>query len=158
MDTLAALGATAVVTASSETFSALQQGVIDGLATPNAVYLKRKYETIQKYVTDGGMLNFTNSILLANEGFWNKLPKDVRLELEGISAELIAEMRVEMAEENEKIFDRIEKSGNEVHRLTPEQLAAWEEPLQSVYDRHVADIGTGLFERTVKSIELSEGP
>ena len=156
-DTLAALGAMAVVTASSETFSALQQGVIDGLATPNAVYLKRKYETVQKYVTDGGMLNFTNSVLLANEASWKRLPEDIRLELERIIAQLIAEMRMEMAEENERIFDRIRKSGNEVYRLTPEQLTTWKKLLKSVYDRHVADIGTDLFERTVKSIELSEG-
>jgi len=107
-DTAAFLGATAVVTPSSETFSALQTGVIDGVMTPNSVYLKRKYNTIQKYVTDGGLANFTNSALLANLKFWNGLPDDIRSKLKGLIDKLTMEMRAEMKAENKKIFDDIQ--------------------------------------------------
>ncbi|MBW2064175.1 MAG: TRAP transporter substrate-binding protein DctP [Deltaproteobacteria bacterium] len=151
-DTAAFLGATAVVTPSSETFSALQTGVIDGVMTPNSVYLLRKYNTIQKYVTDGGLVNFTNSVLLANLKFWNGLPPDVRTKLKGMVDGLIAEMRAEMKADNEAIFDRIKASGNEVYRLTPEQVAAWKKALQALYDKYGPEIGKDLIERLEREI------
>jgi C4-dicarboxylate-binding protein DctP len=143
-DTAAGLGATAVVTASSETFSALQQGVIDGVMTPNSVYLKRKYNTIQKYVTDGGTVNFTNTALLANLKFWNGLPDDVRSKLKAILDNVTAEMRMEMKAANEKIFDRISKAGNEVHHLSPEETAAWAKALQTLFVKYGPEIGESL--------------
>lgn len=143
-DTAAFLGATAVVTPSSETFSALQTGVIDGVMTPNSVYLLRKYNTIQKYVTDGGLVNFTNSVLLANLKFWNGLPPDIRTRLKAMVDGLIAEMRAEMKADNEAIFARIKASGNEVYRLTPEQVAAWKKALRPLHDKYGPEIGKDL--------------
>jgi len=155
-DTLQALGATAVVTASEETFSALQQGVIDGMSTPNSVYLLRKYNTVQKYVTDGGMVNFTNGYLLANAKFWNGLPGDVRTPLKAIIDKVIADMRKEMDEENIKINERIKKTGNELFILTPEQVAAWEKALQVVYTKYGPEIGEDMIKKVQDRVkELS---
>lgn len=151
-DTAAGLGATAVVTASSETFSALQTGVIDGVMTPNSVYLKRKYDTIQKYVTDAGMLNFTNVFVLANLKFWNGLPNDIRSELTNILNGVIAEMRQEMKDNNEKIFDDIRAAGNEVFTLTPQQVAVWKKTLRPLYDKYGPSIGIDLVKRLEKEI------
>lgn len=149
-DTAAFLGATAVVTPSSETFSALQTGVIDGVMTPNSVYLLRKYNTIQKYVTDGGLVNFTNTALLANLKFWNELPDDVRTKMEKMIANMTARMRAEMKDDNAKIFDRIAEAGNEVHHLTPEQEAAWKKALQPLYEKYGPEIGQDLIEKLQK--------
>lgn len=149
-DTASFLGATAVVTPSSETFSALQTGVIDGVMTPNSVYLKRKYNTIQKYVTDGGLVNFTNTALLANLKFWNGLPDDIRTKLKGMIANMTARMRAEMKADNTKIFDRIKAAGNEVHHLTPQQEAAWKKALQPLYDKYGPEIGQDFIEKLQK--------
>ena len=151
-DTAAFLGATAVVTPSSETFSALQTGVIDGVMTPNSVYLKRKYDTIQKYVTDGGLVNFTNTALLVNLKFWNGLPDDVRSKLKGMIDDMTAEMRAEMKADNKKIFDRIRAAKNEVHHLTPEQTAAWKKALLPLYDKYGPEIGLDFIEKMTKEI------
>lgn len=151
-DTAAGLGATAVVTASSETFSALQTGVIDGVMTPNSVYLKRKYDTIQKYVTDGGLVNFTNTVLLANIKFWNGLPGDVRSRLEGLIDSMTAEMRAEMKEDNKKIFDQIRAAKNEVHHLTEEETAAWKKALQPLYDKYGPEIGQDFIDNLNKEV------
>ena len=149
-DTAAFLGATAVVTPSSETFSALQTGVIDGVMTPNSVYLLRKYNTIQKYVTDGGLVNFTNTALLANLKFWNGLPDDVRTKMEKMIANMTARMRAEMKDDNAKIFDRIAEAGNEVHHLTPQEEAAWKKALQPLYEKYGPEIGQDLIEKLQK--------
>jgi C4-dicarboxylate-binding protein DctP len=155
-DTLEALGATAVVTASEETFSALQEGVIDGMSVPNSVYLLRKYNTVQKYVTDGGMLNFTNGYLLTNAKFWNGLPGDVRTPLKAISDKVIADMRKQMEEQNSKIDEEIKKTGNEVFTLTPEHVAAWEKALRVVYTKYGPEIGEDIIKRVQDRVsELS---
>jgi len=151
-DTIAALGATAVVTASSETFSALQQGVIDGVMTPNSVYLKRKFETIQKYVTDGGMVNFTNIVLLANQKFWNGLPGDIRSKLKAMTDNMIADMRKEMKANNVKILDDIRATGNKVYHLTPEQVSAWKRALQVLYDKYGLEIGEELIAKLKREV------
>ncbi|MFH1487485.1 MAG: TRAP transporter substrate-binding protein [Pseudomonadota bacterium] len=152
-DTAAFLGATAVVTPGSETFSALQTGVIDGIMTPNSVYLKRKYNTIQKYVTDGGLANFTNSVLLANLDFWKGLPEDVRSKLKALTDKLQAEMRKEMKAENKEIYDQIKTAGNEVHFLTKEQVAAWKKALMPLYDKYGPEIGMDLIKKMEQEID-----
>ena len=76
--TLKAMGAMSIVTPSEETFTALQQGVIDGLTTPANVFLARKYYEVQKFVTNGGMMNATFAFILGNKEWWQKLPADVR--------------------------------------------------------------------------------
>jgi C4-dicarboxylate-binding protein DctP len=144
---LEALGATAVVTASEETFSALQQGVIDGGITPAAVYLKRKYYSIQKYVTDTGMMNLSSGILLANSGFWKELPVDVRSKLEAILTNMIAEDRAAMIGADKENFKLIASKGNEVHHLTAEQVEAWKEAMSGVYDEFGPEIGPEVIEK-----------
>ena len=144
---LEALGATAVVTASEETFSAIQQGVIDGGITPAAVYLKRKYYSIQKYVTDTGMMNLSSGILLASSSFWKELPVDVRSKLEAILANLIAEDRASMIAADESNFKSIESKGNEVHHLTAEQVEAWKKAMSGIYDEFGPEIGLEVIEK-----------
>ncbi len=94
--TLKALGAMSIVTPSEETYTALQQGVIDGLTTPANVFLARKYYDVQKFVTNGGMLNATFAFILGNKEWWHKLPADIR---SGISESLqrtVKEMRADV--------------------------------------------------------------
>lgn len=151
-DTLQALGAVAVVIPSSEAYSALQQGVIDGVGTPNSVYLKRKYNTVQKYVTNTGTLNIPAGMIVANLKFWNGLPTDLRSRIDAIVQGVIVELRREMKVKDQKIFDKIRAVGNEVHSLTPEQVAAWKKALKPIYEKYGAEIGTSLIEKVMASL------
>jgi C4-dicarboxylate-binding protein DctP len=154
---LEALGATAIVTASEETFSALQQGMIDGLITPNDVYMKRKYYTIQKYVTDTGTFNWSCGILLVSTKFWNGLPEDVREKLGNILSRLLDENNREMVENNQQVFKDIEATGNQIFRLTPEQQVAWKKATRVVYDKFGPEIGMDLIKKIeAKGEELSK--
>ncbi len=151
--TLEALGATCIVTASEETFGALQQGMIDGLLTPNAVYMARKYYTIQKYVTDTGTMNLSNGQLFASAKFWAGLPDDVRSKLETILDKMIAENNQEYVEKDKQIFKEIEAKGNEVSHLTPEQTKAWKEATRSIYTDYGPEIGEDVIEKIEAEVE-----
>jgi C4-dicarboxylate-binding protein DctP len=142
--TLKALGAMAVVTASEETYSALQQGVIDGATTPAGVFLARKYFDIQKFATNAGMLNATFGFIIANTSWWNGLAPDIRSGLTEVVQRLIKEQRAEIVEEDKSIFKQISAKGVQVITLTPAEETVWKKALQSVYQEYAPKIGSDL--------------
>lgn len=145
-DTLEILGAQAVVTASEETYSAIQQGVIDGMSVPNSVFLIRKFDTVQKYVTDAGMMNFTSGLLLVNKDFWDKLPSDIKPKLKSLVDEVISDMREEMKADNDTIIKAIAAKGVNVTVLTPAQVAVFKKALKGVSDKYAPEIGPELLQ------------
>jgi len=151
--TLRALGAMAVVTASEETYSALQQGVIDGATSPGSVFLVRKYNDVQKYVTNAGMMNATFGFLIVSTTWWNSLPADIRKALSESVDRLSKEQRAEIVVEDESIFDQIKAKGCQVTVLTPAEQAAWKQTLQPVYTEYAPKIGADLVNEAQREVE-----
>jgi TRAP-type C4-dicarboxylate transport system substrate-binding protein len=151
--TIKGLGAMAVVTASEETYSALQQGVIDGAMTPATVFLARKYYDIQKYATNPGNMNATFIYLIANGQWWGKLPNDVRAGLQKAIDRLVKEQRVEIEQDDKKIFEAIAAKGVQVATLTPAEQAIWKKALQVVYTEFGNEIGPDLIKEAQQEAE-----
>jgi C4-dicarboxylate-binding protein DctP len=151
--TLSALGAIGIVTASEETYSALQQGVIEGCTVPNIVFLARKYYDVQKYVTGAGMMNATHAFLVVNKAWWEKLPSDVRTLLGTHMARLEKEMRTEIEVDNKKVFQQIAAKGSQVHMMTPTEAAAFKKALQPVYQEFAPQIGADLVKEAQQEAE-----
>jgi C4-dicarboxylate-binding protein DctP len=151
--TLQALGAMAIVTPSEETYTALQQGVIDGMTTPANVFLARKYYEVQKYVTNGGMLNATFAFILGNKAWWQKLPADVRTGLSEALQRNVKEMRADVEVENKKIFEQIAAKGCQLYALTAQDQAVWKKTLQPVYTEFTPIVGTELVKESQQEIE-----
>jgi len=156
--TLKALGAMAIVTASEETYTALQQGVIDGCTTPAVVFLARKYYDVQKYVSAAGMMNATHVFMIGNKPWWEQLPADVRAGLSSTTARLVKEMRVEIEVDNKKVFEQIAAKGCQVHVLTAAEQAAFKKALQPVYTEFAPIVGADLVKEAQREAErLSKG-
>jgi TRAP-type C4-dicarboxylate transport system substrate-binding protein len=151
--TLKALGAISVVTASEETYTALQQGVIDGMIAPANVFLARKYYDVQKYVTNPGMMNAAFNLIIANNSWWNNLPSDVRGGLSNAIQRLVREQRAEMEVEDKKNFDVIAAKGCQVYYLTPEERMSWRKTLQIVYQESTPSIGVDLVKEAQQEVE-----
>jgi len=142
--TLRGLGAMAVVTASEETYTALQTGVIDGATTPAGVFFARKYYDVQKFATNPGLMNATFGFLIANTAWWNGLPPDIKTGLSGIIQRLMKEQRAEILEDDKKVFNQIAAKGVQVITLTPAEEASWKKVLQVVYQEFSPKIGADL--------------
>lgn len=141
------LGAISTVIPSEETFTGLEQKVVDGLATPSTVFTARRYHEVQPYVTNAGMLYWSNGFILANDEFWDGLPEDIRTELEAIVTEVLAETREADTSDLEGTLDEVEAAGCEVIReLTPEQTELWREATMGVYSDYEEEIGKELIE------------
>lgn len=150
---LKALGAIAVVIASEETYTALQQGVIDGALTPAVVFLARKYYDIQKFVTNAGMMNATLVYLITNINWWNGLPSDIRNGLSEAIGRLVEEQRTEIVVDDKKVFDQIKAKGCQVIFLNPDEVKEWKKALQPVYTEYGPKIGLDLVQEAQKEIE-----
>lgn len=151
------MGAASMVIPSEETYSGLQQKVIDGLATPSTVFYARRYHEVQKYVTNAGMLYWSNGFVLANDKFWNEIPADIRAELEKIVDEVLAEVRAKDESELQSMLKKVEESGAQVHTLNSEEIKAWREAAKPVYDQYKGTIGVELVDKLVSKVdELSK--
>jgi len=155
--TLKALGAISVVTASEETYTALQQGIIEGTITPAVVFLARKYYDVQKYVTGAGMLNAVHVFLTTNKEWWEKLPPDIRAGIADAVARLVKEQRAEIIPEDQKTLEQIAAKGCQVHMLTQSEQQVFKKALQSVYTEFGPKIGADLVREAQQEVEKLSG-
>lgn len=75
--TYKAWGVNPIPMAWSETFNALQQGVVDGQDNPHIVNSTSKFFEVQKYITNIHYILWTGPIL-ASETWYKKLPPDIQ--------------------------------------------------------------------------------
>jgi C4-dicarboxylate-binding protein DctP len=105
-----ALGVLPQNMAFSEVYQALQSGVVDGAdATLSNVYTQKFYE-VQKYVT---LLHHSHQAyaVVVNKGFWDGLPKDIRLALESAVADATTYANGLTLAEDRDAYDKIKASG-----------------------------------------------
>lgn len=138
------IGALPQTMAFSEVYTALQTGVVDGADgnLPN-LYTQKQYE-VQKYVT---MTNHTYSgyVVVVNKPFWDKLPADIRTELQAAMKDA-TELNDKVTEEdNDKAMAAIKTSGKtEIHVPTPQEKALWVKAMSPVQEEMAARVGADL--------------
>jgi C4-dicarboxylate-binding protein DctP len=104
------LGAYPQVMAFSEVYQALQTGVVDGVENvPSNLYTQKMHE-VQKHmtVTNHGYIGYA---VVVNKKFWEKLPADVRSQLDGAMREATEYANKIAQQENEAALESIRKSG-----------------------------------------------
>lgn len=129
-----ALGAGSATIAFGETYAALQQGTVDGQENTYNNIDTQKYQEVQKYMTlsEHGRLDYA---VFVNKPFWEKMPDDIRVQVEEALKEATELEWKLAAEENAASLENIKNSGKvEILSLTDEERAALAEVLQPVYE------------------------
>ncbi len=138
------IGALPQTMAFSEVYTALQTGVVDGADgnLPN-LYTQKQYE-VQKHVT---MTDHTYSgyVVVVNKPFWDKLPADVRSQLQEAMKAATAFNDKVTEEDNAKAMAAIKASGKtEIHVPTPAERALWMKAMSPVQDDLASRVGKDL--------------
>ena len=125
IDFLKSAGAGPVVISYGETFTALQQGVCDGMCTATPLYISDRLYEVQKNM---GCVDFAPvyHTPVISKAWYESLPKDLQQVVDESMKEWIAYSRkiTEEAEANAK-SELASKYGMTVTELTPEQKEKW---------------------------------
>ena len=145
------LGANPQVMAFSEVYQALQTGVVDGLENvPSNLYTQKMHE-VQKHmtVTNHGYIGYA---VVVNKKFWEKLPADVRSQLDGAMKEATEYANKIAQQENEAALDAIRKSGKVTEYMpTDAEKAEWRKVMLPVHKTMEERIGKDLIAAASKA-------
>lgn len=148
-----AIGGNPQVLPFSEVYSALQQGVVDGTENPLSNFYTKKFHEVQSSLTlsSHGYLGY---LVVMNEQFWNKLPKDLQEKVTQAMKEATALERKESLEEDEKIMAELRKYAKDTNKLqiielTADQKQQWQKVMSSVYPKFYDVIGEDLIKKAI---------
>lgn len=119
VETYGALGARAIPMARPEVYSALKQGVLDGLDNGLAFYESMGDFEVAKYLTLGVQIFQTPGALMVSERFYQKLPKDLQAVLTQAAAESLPEQRKLFRQGDTTILTRLQGKGVVVETADP---------------------------------------
>ena len=134
--TFIALGATTTTIPYADLYMGLKTGIADGQENPWVNVMGMKFYEVQKYFTQVNY-QFHPDPFYVNADWWNSLPEEFRT--------IIAECATEMGEYNDQLIDEnsdaakqtIIDSGAEVYIPTEEELKAFQDACQPVYQQMV---------------------
>jgi C4-dicarboxylate-binding protein DctP len=138
------LGANPQVMAFSEVYQALQTGVVDGAENPPSNLYTQKMHEVQKHltVTNHGYIGYA---VIVNKKFWDKLPADVRAQLESAMREASKYANTIAQQENDRALEAVKKAGTTtVYVPNEKEKAAWQAALLPVQKTMEDRIGKEL--------------
>jgi C4-dicarboxylate-binding protein DctP len=131
-----------------EVYQALQTGAIDAQENTWSNNYSQKFFEVQDYFTETNH-GYLGYLLAVNPGFWNRLPGDIRAELEAIVAEVTDEVNRNAAALNRKDRERILASGlSEIIPISREDRDEWRRVMRPVWDRFAEEIGMDVMAAT----------
>lgn len=150
IDMFSSLGGSAVPMAWGETFTAVQQGTIDGLEIPIAVINANKYNEVTKYLS---LTNHTYSAipLLVSKRSFDKLPDDLKKIVREAGTAATAAQRKASGENVQKLVADLKAKGMQVNEI--KDAAAFRQSVKPVYDKFRASIGPDLMDQALKAVQ-----
>ena len=137
------LGANAVPMPFTETYTALEQGAIDGMTNPLLNILDGKYNEVSKHLTLTNHM-YTPQAVIVSKKFWDKLSADEKKILQDAATETAMYQRKVARDEAAKALDELKKRGMVVHELPPDEIAKLRERAKPVIDKYTKEIGEPL--------------
>ncbi len=144
------LGGNAVPMAWGETFTAVQQGAIDGLEIPLAVIDQNKYFEVTKFLS---ITNHTYSaipLLMAKRSF-DRLPEDLNKIVTDAAITATKAQREAAGAAATEVVGKLEKAGMKVNRIS--DFKPFRVSVQSVYEQFKGSIGPELMQETLAAVQ-----
>ena len=138
-------GANPTPMAFSEVFTALQTKVIDGQENPYAQIASAKFQEVQEYLSITGHV-YTPAYILVAENQWQKLPEDVRADLEACGSETQDFVYEHAAKLETELLEVIREAGVEINEADTQAFIEASAPIYEEFANTV-DGGSELIER-----------
>jgi len=150
IDMFASLGGNAVPMAWGETFTAVQQGTIDGLEIPIAVIDSSKYNEVTKFLS---LTNHTYSMiaLMISKKSMDKLPPDLQSVVREAGRTAVGAQRLAAGANAKSLVDTLTKKGMKVNSVG--DIAAFRASVKPVYDKFKGSIGPELMNEALAAVK-----
>ena len=145
-----ALGGNAVPMAWGETFTAVQQGAIDGLEIPLGVIDQNKYYEVTKYLSLTGHIYSMVGLLIAKRSL-DRLPAEVRLAVVEAGAEATRAQRAANAEATRGFQDSLARQGMQVNDVVDK--TAFRRGVLPMYESFRGQIGSDLVRDALAAVQ-----
>ena len=131
--------------AQSETYEALQKGVVKGNLSPVEVLKGWKHAEVTSYITLTPFLYNTLFFVTFNQDKWNAMPQDLQDKVTAATAQFHEEVGIGLWDaQNEPAMDyAVNEMKMEVITLSDAEAATWIDqvkPLQEEYTKNVANL------------------
>jgi TRAP-type transport system periplasmic protein len=150
IDMFTALGGSAVPMAWGETFTAVQQGMIDGLELPLAFIDSLKVYEVTKYLSQTNH-TYTALELLVSKRTLGKLSAEQRSAVMDAAKVAVAEQRKVNLEHTQKMLDVLKGKGMVIN--TVQDPAAFRKAVLPVYEKFRASIGPELLASALDQVK-----
>lgn len=144
------LGGNAVPMAWGETFTAVQQGAIDGLEIPLAVIEQNKYFEVTKFLS---LTNHTYSAipLLMAKRAYDRLPDDLKKAVTEAGKGATQAQREAVAASAAEVITKLEKSGMKINKVP--DFKPFRASVQGVYEQFKGSIGPDLMQEALAAVQ-----
>lgn len=144
------LGGNAVPMAWGETFTAVQQGAIDGLEIPLGVIDQNKYYEVTKYLSLTGHIYSMIGLLMAKRTF-DRLPADLKAPVTEAAAEATRAQRAANAAANAGLLESIRRNGMQINEV-PDK-AAFRRGVLPMYESFRGQIGAEIVRDALAAVQ-----
>ena len=150
IDMFNSLGGSAVPMAWGETFTAVQQGTIDGLEIPLAVIEANKYFEVTKFLS---LTNHTYSAigLVISKRSLDKLPADLRKTVQTAATAAISAQRQAAAADARKTLATLESNGMKINPVS--DVTAFRTSVKPVYDKFRQSGQAALLDKALAAVK-----
>lgn len=146
------LDANPVPIAFTETYNALQQGVVDCQENPLVSITQMKFFEVQDHVVISNHAYLAYAFVYSKQ--WLDSQSDEHREiLVDAAREMTKFQREETARREAGYIETIEESGTNVSRLSDKQMAAFQDATRSVHDQFASEIGRDLLDTFYTQIQ-----
>lgn len=140
------LGANPTSMAFGEVFSALEQGVVDGQENPWSTILTSRFDEVQEYGSETRHV-YTPFLILIGEEFYTGLSEEDQALIQEAAVQAGEYQRTISREYDTYAKEELAARGMEVTELSDDELAAFQEAVQPVYEQWEDEIGADLIEQ-----------
>jgi C4-dicarboxylate-binding protein DctP len=141
-----AIGAMPLVLAFSETYQALQTGMVDGTENPPSNLYTQKMHEVQKHlsITHHGYLGYA---VVVNRKFWDGLPSDIRAVLKRAMAEATQVANDSAFQDNQDALAKVKATGKTaIHTPGQTERLALKKAMVPVHQQMASRIGSDVIQ------------
>ncbi len=153
--TFRALGANPTPIDIKELYQALQQGIVDGQENPNDNMLVRKFNEVQKYLSNTGHF-YDWSGYMVNKAAFDALTADQKKAVKDAMFTATATQRAISERENKTAREGLIKGGMQYHALSAADLAKFRDATKPVYAEMRAKLGPKVMDLAENAIKACQ--